>query len=223
MPYLFYIDGVQLPITPPKLSLKVGNQNKNVTLINEGEVNVLKSPGLTEVKFEASFPQVRYPFASYPNGFKPADYYLAKLEALKFNKKPFQFVCSRSTPSGTLLFDTNMKVSLEDYEVIEDVKDGLDVSVNIKLLQYRQYGTKILTPSTAVLGATTATVSETRETATAPTVSTYTVVKGDCLWNIAKKILGKGSRYTEIFALNKDKITNPNKIAIGQILTMPAA
>ena len=45
--------------------------------------------------------------------------------------------------------------------------------------------------------------------------------KGDCLWNIAKLLLGDGSRYTEIYALNRDKITNPNLIYPGQVLTIP--
>ena len=45
---------------------------------------------------------------------------------------------------------------------------------------------------------------------------------GDCLWNIAKKYLGKGSRYTEIAELNKDKIKTPNLIFPGQVLTLPA-
>lgn len=48
----------------------------------------------------------------------------------------------------------------------------------------------------------------------------YTVVKGDCLWNIAKKFLGKGSRYMEIANLNN--IKNPSLINVGQVLTIPA-
>lgn len=50
---------------------------------------------------------------------------------------------------------------------------------------------------------------------------TYTVKKGDCLWNIAKKYYGKGSLYTKIYNANKDKIKNPNKIYPGQVLKIP--
>jgi len=53
-------------------------------------------------------------------------------------------------------------------------------------------------------------------------VRTYTVVKGDCLWKIALKHLGSGSRYVEIYELNKDKIKNPNLIHIGLELVLPA-
>ena len=34
---------------------------------------------------------------------------------------------------------------------------------------------------------------------------TYTIKKGDCLWNIAKKYYGNGAKYTTI--LNKNKST----------------
>ena len=46
MAYDFYLDGVQLPIPPPKLEIKVTNKNKTVDLINTGEVNILKKEGL---------------------------------------------------------------------------------------------------------------------------------------------------------------------------------
>ena len=51
---------------------------------------------------------------------------------------------------------------------------------------------------------------------------TYTVKKGDCLWNIAKAKLGSGAKYTEIYALNKKTIgSNPNLIRPGQVLILP--
>ncbi len=46
----------------------------------------------------------------------------------------------------------------------------------------------------------------------------YTVVKGDSLWMIAKKQLGKGARYTEIVALNGLKTST---IYAGQKLKLP--
>lgn len=49
----------------------------------------------------------------------------------------------------------------------------------------------------------------------------YTVVKGDNLWKIAKEKLGDGSRYGEIFEANRDKIKNPSKIYVGQVLVIP--
>ena len=41
---------------------------------------------------------------------------------------------------------------------------------------------------------------------------TYTVKKGDCLWNIAASELGDGSRWQEIYELNQGKIDNPGTL-----------
>ena len=49
----------------------------------------------------------------------------------------------------------------------------------------------------------------------------YEVVKGDCLWKIAERHLGDGSRWGEIYELNSDIISNPSLIYIGQQLVLP--
>lgn len=51
----------------------------------------------------------------------------------------------RVSPSGGMLFDTNIKVSVEDYNITEDGKKGLDVAVDVNLKQWRDYGTKTVT------------------------------------------------------------------------------
>lgn len=59
------------------------------------------------------------------------------------------------------------------------------------------------------------------KTAVETTNETYTVVKGDCLWNIAKKFYGSGNQYSRIYNANRDKIKNPNLIYPGQVLVIP--
>ncbi len=141
--YTFIIDGMKLPVTPEKLTVKIGNNNKTYTLMNDGEINILKTPGLTEIEFEALLPNVEYSFAEYENGFKNAKAYLNKLEKLKKKKKKFQFMVSRALPNGNHLFDTNMKCSLEEYTITEDASNtGMDVLVSVSLKQYRKYGVK---------------------------------------------------------------------------------
>ena len=118
-----------------------------------------------------------------------------------------------------MLFDTNFRVSLEDYKISEDAKDGFDLTVKISLKQWRDYGTKTVNLSE---DGTEATVEEQRETDNAPTAQTYEVKKGDCLWIIAKKFYGNGSKYPAIYDANKDVIGgNPNLIYPGQVLVIP--
>lgn len=52
---------------------------------------------------------------------------------------------------------------------------------------------------------------------------TYTVVKGDSLSKIARRLLGDASLWPRIFEANKSIIKNPDLIHPGQVLTIPAA
>ncbi len=224
--YDFYLKKCLLPIAPEKLELKINNANSTLTLINEGEINILKTSELTDVEFECRIPQVKYPFATYKSGFKGASYFLDYFERLKVDKKPFQFIVSRTMPNGKVLFSTNMKVSLEDYKITEQAKDGFDLKVKIKLKQYRDYGTKTVSIKIAA-SKPKVTVEKPRAAETNPiphTTQTYTVVRGDCLWNIAKRFYGNGAKYTIIYNANRGIIGgNPNLIYPGQVLTIPTA
>ena len=223
MAYKMYLDGVLMPITPSKVKVKINNQNETLTLISGEEINILKAAGLTDVSFDLLLPQVPYPFTN--GGAQPADYYLSLFERLKTAKEPFQWILNREKPNGSRLFYTNLTVGMEDYQITDDAEEGFDITVTVSLKQYRHYGTKTVTIQPASTPATkpTATVEPPkRETSQAPKQSTYTVKSGDCLWNIAKKYLGDGSRYNEIYKLNKDKIKNPNLIYAGQVLTLPS-
>ena len=222
--YDFYLDKCLLPVTPSALTIKVNNANKTITLINEGEVNILKKAKLSDIEFECAIPQIKYPYAVYPSGFKDAAYFLDYFEQLKTNEVPFQFIVCRQSPDGKKFFNTNIKVTLEDYKIMEDAKEGFDVIVKIQMKQWRDYGTKMVN-ITLVSSKPQASIEPVREAVHSPAPSsaqTYTVVKGDCLWNIAKKFYGNGSKYTLIYNANKDVVGgNPNLIYPGQVLTIP--
>jgi LysM repeat protein len=50
---------------------------------------------------------------------------------------------------------------------------------------------------------------------------TYTVAAGDSLSKIAKNFYGNAGQYMKIFDANKDKLTDPDKIKVGQELVIP--
>lgn len=208
--YQFYVDDVLLPITPSKLTVKIKNQNKTLNLINEGEVNLLKKPGLSAISFSALLPYDRgYPFSHYKSSgqYNAISYYLDKLESLKTGGNPFEFRVIRTGPDigrVFLNFNTVFIVSLEDYTITEDAAQyGRDAMVAVNLLQYRAFNSKVLTVNS---DAGTATTTTTRDTSTKPTVTQYTVLQGDTLIKISQKTLGDGSRWKEIYTLNQEAI-----------------
>lgn len=212
MSYACYLGGMEVP-TPAKLTVKIKGKNKTLVLLNEGEINFLRSPGLKEITVPLVFPML--------NGSRSPAVYLDMLEDLKANKKTTQFILVRASLDGRRLFDTNMTVSVEDYNITEDATKGLDVSVDVNLKQWRDYGTKTATVEQSAAGGQTVTVEQERDAGTAPAAKTYTVKKGDSLWAIAAKYYGKGAEYVKIYEANGDKISNPNRIYPGQVLTLP--
>lgn len=141
--YEVSLDDVMFPIAPSSIEIKIKNKNKTTVLVDDGEINILKTPGLTDIKFDVLLPSVKYPFAVYKDGFKPSGYYTEHIKKLKQTKKPFIFKVVRKFPDGVMLFGYSMKVSLEDYVIKEDANNGFDVVVSINLKEYRDYGTKI--------------------------------------------------------------------------------
>ncbi len=55
----------------------------------------------------------------------------------------------------------------------------------------------------------------------------YTIVKGDCLFKIARRLMGDESRWIELVELNKDRypslLSNPDMIEVGWVLTIPGS
>jgi len=51
----------------------------------------------------------------------------------------------------------------------------------------------------------------------------YTVQAGDTLSKISKQFYGDAKNYMKIFNANKDSLSDPDKIKVGQVLKIPAA
>jgi hypothetical protein len=210
--YIFYFQTssglLTFPITPGELTIKTGSNNKVVSLINEGDINILKSPSLTEVEFTARFPMRKYPYSRQASDFET---YLTVFNELKEDKESFRFIVARTTPTGKKTWDTNLLVALEDVEVNEDADEGDDVLVTFSLKEYKHYGVVRLVSAKAK-PKTTSTSNKPRDDGNkAAKPKDYVVQKGDCLWNIAKAKYGDGSLWTKIYEANKTKINDVAK------------
>jgi len=50
---------------------------------------------------------------------------------------------------------------------------------------------------------------------------TYTVKKGDMLSELARRFLGSGKRWGELYELNKDVIDDPDNVVVGTVIKVP--
>lgn len=214
--YRLYLkqDGKQilLPVTPAEMETKTGNRNKTAYILNFGEMNLAKKPGLQEIRFTALLPGRKYSFVQTEDGFHEPEYFLNSFKEYKAAAKPVQLILFRKLADGTQLFCGNMEVLLEDYTVTEKGGEQGDFWVEMHWKEWK--AAKSIRYS--IKGNTM--VEQGQERQAKQPAATYTVQKGDCLWNIAKKQLGNGARYREI--AQKNGIADPNRIYPGQVLKL---
>lgn len=100
--------------------------------------------------------------------------------------------------------------------------DGLDISVDGDTVKVtgdavsQEMREKVILAVGNVEG-----VAAVEDDTTGPEPTFHTVEKGDTLWAVAEKALGKGNRYTEIFEANRPMLSHPDKIYPGQVLRIP--
>lgn len=172
--YQVFLGYLALPVTPSKINTVINGRNETIELLNGQEVNIIKPKGLTTISFEFMIPHQNYPFVSLAGGIvggalgnnrasfdvlevtikKYLDYLKTGetlVDDLSFESngsvkkgEPFQFIVVDSGRGG-MTVKTNLKVTLEDYEIMEDAEAyGLDTMVSVTLKQYIHYSTKIL-------------------------------------------------------------------------------
>ena len=228
--YYFFFGVVPLPVTPGAIEITSPSGNATVNLINHGEINIPRLPGLQEISFDFLLPRKKYHFSNYSLGDYTASTLMPLLKMWKETKMPFQFIITRMGPDNQVFDFTNIKVLVEDCVFREDAEElGMDVMCSITLKEYKDYPTvstimqKVIDTAIdvavgAAATAAVATVTKTRSTTGKTTPKTYTVVKGDTLWSICKKHLGDGQKYKEVAKLNN--LENPDLIYPGQKLRL---
>lgn len=216
--YSFYLGGILFPIAPAKVDIKTKNQNKTLTLINEGEINLLKDEGLKSITFTVMIPGKKYPFAKYLGGFLPIQYYISMLESMKKLKMPVQFIVLRNNSSLASIYNTSLTVSLEDYHIIEDAESlGEDINISISLKEYQNQTGKLLKKITTVGGVTKFVLSKVRSS-NRSIPKTYTVKKDDTLLLIAKKQLGDEKKWENLMKINN--LPNAVDLEIGRVIRL---
>jgi hypothetical protein len=231
MAYYFFIGTTMLPVPPAKMSIKVKNKNKTIDLINEGEVNIIKSSGLTEISFDARLPNANYPFANYDTSladslssnlfgssfsFKKADYFLSEFKSAKTLQTPMRLIISRMTSQFRMLWDTNLLMTLEEYTVNEDAGEGFDVVVPLKFKQYRPYATKECEVTTDADGKQHISVKQTRQASDQVTPADYKVRNEQSIWEVCKGVSGGKLDWRKVMSNNG--ISNPLGGVKGTVL-----
>ncbi len=204
---------INIPVLPAKLNVSSPGKNERVTVLELGEVLLLRKKGLRILSWESFFPVSKAPYTV--GQIRDPVSIVQAIQNARDQKSPVRFLIT-----GTDL-DCNLRMGIDSFEYEERSGELGDLYYTIKLYEWKD-----ISPKRIVLPEKKEEPAKTQEPERPgkpeQTSKTYTVKPGDCLWNIAKKFYGKGSDYTKIYNANKGKIgSNPNLIYPGQVFTIP--
>lgn len=204
---------INIPVLPAKLNVSSPGKNERVTVLELGEVLLLRKKGLRILSWESFFPVSKAPYTV--GQIRDPVSIVQAIQKARDQKSPVRFLIT-----GTDL-DCNLRMGIDSFEYEERSGELGDLYYTIKLYEWKD-----ISPKRIVLPEKKEEPAKAQEPERPgkpeQTSKTYTVKSGDCLWNIAKKFYGKGSDYTKIYNANKGKIgSNPNLIYPGQVFTIP--
>lgn len=211
---------VQLPVNPEKITIKGSADNSTTKMVNQGELNDIGFNKLKELTIDSFFPYNSGALYINTNeSFEKPQFYINLFEEIKNNRSPFRLIITE--------LNINMLVSIESFEITYQFGTD-DVDYNLSLKEYREHKVKKLTiiSSTSTAQTVTQATSTSNNNRSTEIVipTTYTIISGDTLWSISKRLLGDGSRWNEIYTYNNNKSIiggNPNLIKPGQVITIP--
>ena len=199
---------LRLPVPPEKLGVSIGTKDSSISIVGLGEVLIAKERPLITTSISSIFPSKAYPGLNRSLIIDP-DKAVAMIKRWRESLKPVHFIVTGAK------IDFYARINKFKHELKGE--DAGTIYYDLELKEWRDTSVRTVTVSN-----TTATVPQTNTRANnSTTPRTYTVKTGDCLWTIAVKMYGDGTKYLKIYNANKDKIGANYIIYTGQVLTIP--
>ena len=203
-------DKIRFPVVPPSIGVNRSNNIDTESVIKLGEVPIFNGTSLKTIEFTSFFPNQEYNFCDYTGFMKPYEF-SEKIQKWMYEGKPLRIIVTDSP--------TNMQCLIQQFDTVE--QDGTrDLYFTLNLLEYRPIEVPNLSSSnTSSNSNNTQNTSRPSEASNNSSSSqkTHKVVKGDCLYDIAKKYYGNGNLYPKIKEANKSKYPSLSKNNIIQI------
>ena len=192
---------IYFTVNPAKITVTRPNENRVKHLSMGGTVNIWGGRGLRTVTLETFLPDSASPFY----GGQEPESILSMLKSWQDSGDPVRLIISGS--------------DINDAFLIEDVSETLaegdrDVGLTLTLREY-----KFKSALAALAGGSgTASSAGTKRTDERTAAKSYTVKRGDTLWDIAHRFYGSGTEWRRI--AEKNGVTNPRTLQIGKVLTL---
>lgn len=200
---------LHFPVNPREVKVTYASATRQLDLPALGRLELPQGRDPVRISWSSYFPASRTPLVRSPDLLRPEEYVVLIEEWIKRNSI-LKFVV------------TNTRLTLNCFiKEFQHERSGPfgDIDYSIDLIEYRPVlvYTDQQWKQRQGGGTKRETVSRHRETP-----KTYTVKAGDTLWTIARRFLGNGNRWREIYDLNRSVIgPDPNLLRPGQVLRIP--
>lgn len=194
-----------LPVSLPSYEIDYGNDIETINSSNVGDINIAGHRKLSTVVLKCFFPENDYVFSN--KTLNSAFDYVNVIKKWIDNKTVVRFIISDGISTKI-----NEQYYIESIVYSEDGQSNGDINYSITLREFRKIQAK---KATSENGKRDSAKSEAKS-------NKYTVVAGDNLSKISRKMYGDASKWKKIYDANKAVIgKNPNIIFPGQIYSIP--
>ncbi|CZR99155.1 LysM domain/BON superfamily protein [Clostridioides difficile] len=204
------------PVNPfDSLSIKKEKRFETVDIVNLGEFDIKKEgEKIREISFKTFLPfQYDASYCRYSELKSPIEV-VAMLEKWVDQAEPLRLIVTG--------FGYNGLVTISSFSNTQTAGKEEDRDIEITFRTYRELKIETLKKETK---SNTKTDLKDNRPNNKTTTKIYTVKASDTLYKIAKNLLGKGSRWKEIYNIPENKKVigkNPNIIKKGQKLVIPS-
>lgn len=207
---------ILLPVTPEGYEISYGMEIETVRATNVGDVNVFGRRKPQEIKIEGFFTVQAYDFKNSSGGGVAPTHVMAYVNLIRnwiTLKCIVRLIIAEQTGARI-----NERFYIESLTITEKKEDNGDIPFSLQLRQYTPLQEEQSNGKKATSNSKRADVPQKKP----HTPKTYTVKKGDCLYNIARQFYGNPNEWKKIYNANKGVIgKNPNLIYPGQTYTIP--
>lgn len=204
------------PVTPlDSLSIKKEKRFETVDIVNLGEFDIKKEgEKIREISFKTFLPNLYdASYCRYSELKNPIEV-VSMLEKWVDQAEPLRLIITG--------FGYNGLVTISSFSNTQTAGREEDRDIEITFRTYRELKIETLKKETK---SNTKTDLKDNRPNNKTTTKIYTVKASDTLYKIAKNLLGKGSRWPEIYNIPENKKVigkNPNVIKKGQKLVIPS-
>jgi hypothetical protein len=203
---------IHFPINPERITAQTGSKIQTFEVIALGDIALPRGIVPTRFSWEGFFPGEARKNLPFIKSWRPPKEIVGDISAIRANGEKVRLLVTE-TP-------INHDCYIETFEHTWGGGYG-DAQYRIELVQARDLIVMTDAERQAKLGDASA-GQQTAARPAPPPPKTYTVKPGDTLWAIAKKTLGDGSRWKEIYQANLSVIgKDPSLIIPGQTLRIP--